>query len=495
MGRGFFYTDEALRELDPPNEEATWPKDIGEIHKTGVIFGGTFWDLRKALIVQFGMAQGAALTHKLYLGALRRSVSIPTSMVEVLAADDDDGDLSNGTPHECAIRNAYGRHGLRTATGAILAPGAINKNALATVVRVDLTDLSERCTGDEITSVTLAWKPSFTGVPQAGSVTMTPVGATKFWAQMPLTLDGQVFFQAIVNFKDGTGLTLADNLADPYYMLYQGPTVPLYCTDLEHDPFQEGWTTGTADGAPSPWEWGAPKAGGATDPPVAFSGSNILAMKLGGDYAAKQYSFVQLPPIDVKHFSDVRLQYRRWLAVEDSEFDKARITVNGKQAWINFTASQGNSSSTHHIDREWRFQDVPVSGYAFGHTLDIAWDLSTDDGLELGGWQIDDVCVVANLNSICGDGVKSPTEGCDDGPANADTPGACRTYCRLPTCGDGIVDFGEHCDAGPAGSPTCSNTCETLGDEGGCCSTSGDSTGSLVLGAFVGLLVLRRRRR
>ncbi|MEQ1737876.1 MAG: hypothetical protein ABL886_15895, partial [Rhodoglobus sp.] len=32
MGRGFFYDDEPLRDLDPVGEEFMWPKDIGEIH-------------------------------------------------------------------------------------------------------------------------------------------------------------------------------------------------------------------------------------------------------------------------------------------------------------------------------------------------------------------------------------------------------------------------------------------------------------------------------
>src|SRR6185295_9560938 len=125
MGRGFFYSDMPLRDLDPPNNENRWPQDIGEIHKTGIIFGGTFWDLRKALIASLGQTQAIPLTEKLYLGALRRSVNIPSSLVEVLATDDDDGDLSNGTPHECAIRDAYGRHGLRTVSGAISAPDRI----------------------------------------------------------------------------------------------------------------------------------------------------------------------------------------------------------------------------------------------------------------------------------------------------------------------------------------------------------------------------------
>src|ERR1700704_1412095 len=117
-----------------------------------MIFGGTFWDLRKALIAldPTHPDTGVALTQKLYVGALRRSTSIPTSLIEVLAADDDDGDLSNGTPHECAIRDAYGRHGLRTATGTVAAPDHLESPIPATTVRIELSGLAERCAGDEI---------------------------------------------------------------------------------------------------------------------------------------------------------------------------------------------------------------------------------------------------------------------------------------------------------------------------------------------------------
>jgi MYXO-CTERM domain-containing protein len=163
---------------------------------------------------------------------------------------------------------------------------------------------------------------------------------------------------------------------------------------------------------------------------------------------------------------------------------------------VNFTANMGQRSTIHHIDREWRFTDIGVSGYAFGHTLDISFDLQTDEGLQLGGWAIDDLCVVANRNSICGDGVKQQFEQCDDGANNADVPGSCRTFCLLPTCGDAILDNGEACDDGIAGSPTCDAECNVVEvEDGGCCSSSSGGEGALALGTLAGLLMFRRRRR
>jgi hypothetical protein len=498
MGIGFFYSERPLRNIDPPDSENRWPQDIGEVHKTGLIFGGTFWDLRKDLIATLGEDEGIRVVKKIYVGALRSSVSIPSSLIESLAADDDDGNLANGTPHECNIRNAYGRHGLRTATGTVAAPARLGQPTRGTTVHIDIDGLAERCSGDELDHAELDWKmPGDAGT--LGQTTATPseVDPTTFFAQLPLAIDGKVQFQVKIVFKDSSVLTLPDNLADPFYEIYDGRTVPLYCADFESgDPMTAGWVTGTDEGSPLQWSWGVPVSG-ATDPHAAFSSAHVLAQVLNGDYPAKSYSFIKMPSIDVGTWTDVHLQYRRWLAVEDSHYDQARITVGGKPAWVNFSQNIGDASAAQHIDREWRFQDVAVSGYQTGHTLDIAWDLKSDEGLQFGGWTIDDVCVVANAAGVCGDGVVTVHEGCDDGVNNADRPNACRTWCQKPYCGDGIVDDHEECDGGPDGDVTCTSTCTLIEPPGlgGCCSARRDAAGSCALGALTLGLLWRRRRR
>lgn len=496
MGRGFRYSDNPLRELDPPDKEWRWPEDVKEIHYTGQIYGGALWDLRADLIASLGEVEGGRLVHRYFLATLRRATNIPSALIETLVEDDDDGDLENGTPNECAIRSAFGKHGLRTASGTILAPGALDNRALSTLVKIDVTGLSARCDSDEIESVTVDWRPSNQPTPAAGSEEAHQTGPGRFWVQLPLAIDGKVLYRARVKFLDGSSFTLADNLADPYYELYQGETIPLYCTDFEDDnPFQTGWTSGAHEGS-STWEWGNQRSG-ATDPPVAYSGSRLLGQNLAGDYEPGTHTWIKMPEIDVGRWTDVHLQYRRWLAVEDSHFDQARITVNDKQIWMNFTANDGDGSATHHIDREWRFHDVLLSGWSPSRKLQVGWELKSDQGLHLGGWQLDDVCIVANVNSVCGDGVRTPTEGCDLGPANSDEPDAeCRTFCLKASCGDAILDSDEECDHG-APDNLCDAQCKNveLPTLGGCCSTGGGSGGSIVLGLLVGGLVLRRRRR
>jgi fibro-slime domain-containing protein len=58
--------------------------------------------------------------------------------------------------------------------------------------------------------------------------------------------------------------------------------------------------------------------------------------------------------------------------------------------------------------------------------------------------------VRTSCKSVCGDGVKTPDEVCDDGtPMNTGAYGKCEADCsrRGPFCGDGIVQTGEQCDS------------------------------------------------
>ncbi len=71
------------------------------------------------------------------------------------------------------------------------------------------------------------------------------------------------------------------------------------------------------------------------------------------------------------------------------------------------------------------------------------------------GEQCDDANDVADdgcdacMRPPCGDGIVQVGEDCDDGFGNSDTtPDACRLDCTAPICGDLVVDSGEECDDG-----------------------------------------------
>lgn len=68
------------------------------------------------------------------------------------------------------------------------------------------------------------------------------------------------------------------------------------------------------------------------------------------------------------------------------------------------------------------------------------------------------------MELICGDGILSPGEECDDGDQNSATvSGACRLDCRRARCGDFVADYilGEQCDQGVGNSDVTPDRCRT----------------------------------
>ncbi len=514
MGRGFFHSSSPLRDLDPDNREHKWPDDIGAIHFTGLIFGGAMWDLRKALVAEYGKGAGVALSDQLFFAAVQRATNIPTTYLEVLAADDDNGDLSDGTPNKCMINAVFGVHGLRT-VDLDLTPLSVEVptqegHRISLQVAGDST-----CPGDAVTGASLEWQ--IRGEPDSGGSLVLSENAGKYETDIPTQAAGTtVRYQIKVEFADGASTMFPNNAGDPWYEFFVGEVVVLYCTDFEDgDPFASGWTHGLTSGdgrdGADDWAWGTPAGTqGSGDPSTANSGDNVIGNDLGGGtynglYQPNKINFAMSPVVDTENYSDVRLQYWRWLNVEDAFFDKGTIHANGELAWINFNSDNGDSSSTHHADREWRFHDVPLSSHIKDGSVQVKFQIETDGGLELGGWNIDDFCIVAVTGAVCGDGVKTSSEECDDGAGNSDTtPGACRENCRAARCGDGVVDEAETCDDGNT-DPTdeCNNSCERGagfdggGGDCGCASgplRSDTGLGGLLLIGLCGFFLFRRRR-
>lgn len=114
--RDLDYVDPILGELDakvrcddaflPPN--CSCPGANSSIHCWSIALSGAFWDLRKAigdsaverLFADFAFVTGGSWGSE-------DTTDIIRLVLEVLIADDDDGDLTNGTPHETEILDAF----------------------------------------------------------------------------------------------------------------------------------------------------------------------------------------------------------------------------------------------------------------------------------------------------------------------------------------------------------------------------------------------------
>ncbi len=478
MGRGFFMSEEELRHLDPPGENV-WPNDVvGEVHHDGLIIGQALWDMRKELVTKLGDVEGVQHSNYLYYQALRRAVDIPSMHLEVLAADDDDGDVTNGTPNVCEINRAFGRHGLVLVGTTSSSLGVTPPMQEGFHVSVELTGLFPQCSTDQFDQATLTWKnrqqPS-----EQGTISMTSVG-NLLSATIPNQDAGSVIeYGVTIAFSDGGSLNLPDNAADPWYQFFVGEVIPLYCTDFETDPEAQGWTHGLSQGDPSEegnddWHWGEPKGTAAnSDPPSAFSGELSWGNDLqpmanyNGLYKPDIQNWSKTPVVATQGHTNIRLQYRRWLGVEDAQFDSAAIYSNDQKLWSNLETGGG---TTHHQDREWRFQDVDLSSTVSADgNVQVTFELTSDQGLQLGGWTIDDLCIVAYEAS----GNTNPTT---TGTGGAD-PGTGAGGDEAAGGGSNMVEPEDGCD--------CRSTST---------STSSGSSWALALGALA-LFGARRRKR
>jgi cysteine-rich repeat protein len=468
MGRGFFLSDAPMRDLD---NDKRWPDDTtGEVHDDGEIIGGAMWHVRQALEAKLGAAAGYEKTLDIYYSIIARASDIPSSYAEALVADDDDGDLANGTPNQCELNTAFKNHGLAdgVVTAGISAPLRTGFN-----VALDVAPPSGDCPGPEVTGVALEWK--LRGG-QAERIDLVQTGTT-FEAAIPTQPEGSVVqYRVTATLANGSSVAYPNNAADPFYEFYVGYTAPIKCADFES---ATDWTHG---GTGDDWEAGEP-LGLGNDPKTAFAGSGVFGTDLtkDGAYGKQIASFAESGDIDLEGHTDARLHLRRWLAVEDGFYDHARILINGEVAWENFASTtEPQQSGVNHVDREWRFQDIELAPYAATGKVNIRFELASDEGLQLGGWTLDDVCVVhpSAAPANCGDGTLQTDQGevCDDG--NLDGGDGCSATCQDETT---MPPGGE----------------DGAGDgEGGCCSSTRDPAGALVLaGLTLGILIPRRRRR
>ncbi len=472
MGRGFVLnSNNALRNLDPLGVEKRWPDDISaeDPHETGEIIGEALWDMRKELVALLGADAGKAKADDLYYATLQRAVDIPSTYVEILAADDDDGNLDNGTPNKCLVDRAFAPHGL---VDPLVGFGIRPPTRTGNDVSVTIGQPPGGCPAPTIGAVTLEWR--LRGDSALQSIAMTRTG-DDYQAAIPTQADGStVQYKVTVNVGSGD-VVYPDNIADPLYEYFVGPLVPVYCTDFETDPFAAGWTKGFTAGS-NDWEWGVPEGDRANgDPDTATSGTHVIGNDLGvgardGFYQPNVSNFVLSPEIDVSHATGVRLQYRRWLGVEDGFYDDAEVFADDVRVWGNLDSGDENGIAPH-LDHEWRSQDIDLGPQAGDGKVQVRFKLTADEGAQFGGWNVDDFCIMARTNILpgCGDGMLGGVEACDDGNNVA---------------GDGCT---ESCTIEPGVEPPT--------DDGGCCSTGGTPAGPIGLGLFSAGLLLRRRRR
>jgi MYXO-CTERM domain-containing protein len=372
-----------------------WPDDISsDPHETGLIWVGSLWDLRTYLQEDLDADTGAAIANQLYFGAIQRASDIPSTYVEVLAADDDDGDLGNGTPHFCEIERAFSAHGLADgldATGLTIAhrPLDIVVAEASSPITVTVERPHPECKHEVAIDNIVATVTR--GEEQPIDIDLRPDGK-RFLGELPPATSGSVFGYHLTAKAGTTSIARPDNRADPDYYVFAGETEKLFCTGFENG--ADGFTFDDGGFGTGTFAIGAPGGKGG-DPDQAYDGKNVLGTTLGGSglYLADRKAFAHGPVVDLKGARQVHLQMRRWLTVEDGFYDHATISVNGTMLWQNLGTNESDGTLDL-LDKEWRFFDLDISSVV-GESAQVTLGLDADPVQNFGGWNVDELCIVA----------------------------------------------------------------------------------------------------
>lgn len=193
---------------------------------------------------------------------------------------------------------------------------------------------------------------------------------------------------ATVTFSDTT-----NGKAFPYVVTLNVTRLPSSTTQyLETLDTNPGWaTTGQ-------WEFGVPQGNGSInpDPTSGYTGSNVYGYNLAGDYE----NDMALTPLtstafDCSNLENVWLSFWRWLGVESSSWDHAKIRVSTDGFnWTDIWNHNGGAIA----ETSWSNQMYDISALADGQsTVYVRWVMGTTDGsVTYSGWNIDDVAILGD---------------------------------------------------------------------------------------------------
>ncbi len=503
LAPGFFTSggDTWLREFD---SNLVWPDDENyDPHVTGLIFAGAMWDLRTALIDTLGEEAGIAQVEHLYSVALAGAVDIPSTYEEVVAADDNNGNLGDGTPNICEINDAFSQHGMGPSGGAAgitsshsPLPNQPPDEPIPVVADIGVS--FPECVPYGIESTVIHY--STNGGSGWTDIAMTNTTGDTWEAQIPGQPGGtQVLYS--IQVQDGGGgaaYNLPENPAAPFYMFYVGGLEEVFCDDFEES--DNGWTHALLEGEDAEgaddWQRDRPRAEGG-DPSEAVSGTRVWGNDLGanqynGQYQPDKVNQLLSPTINLTGVEHPRLQFWRWLQVEDGAYDQAQVLVNEEVVWTNYKSPNSvpeDERNVHHQDQEWVMHDLDLAGWANQAEIRVAFRITSDPGLEFGGWTVDDVCVysASEAGTLPGDDDDTPGDDDDSSPSDDDDDDA--------TADDDDATSGDDDDASANDDGPGANEEDLFGDPDGCACDSGSRNPSPALSALGLLLALSASRR
>lgn len=373
----------------------------GAVHTEGQAIASALWKTRRNLNNAFG-AMGGQIASGLFLGWMQtyNDTSICNNILDHwVALDDDNGNLSDGTPHLTEINGGFTEQNWP----AFVIPDVAITNVAGPAAAASVSHLQPVKVTATITSAlgsinSASVRYSTNDGASYASVAMNPTAIpNQYSAKIPGVVSPET-----VRWYIEAGSTAGNSASEPanapagYHFYYCGTLTTFASYNFEGGSDQ-GWTHVCLAGgsACDQWERANPAGSNAsTDPTAAFSGTNVWGTDLSttgndGMYEPNTSSELRSPTFDLSAATSVLLSFQRYLAVEEAIYDQAEVRVNGTVIW-------SNPLNGHTLDSSWTQQTFDITALAAGNpSVQIAFRISSDGGLEFGGWNIDDFALTS----------------------------------------------------------------------------------------------------
>ncbi len=338
MGTGFRTCDSGIRDAD---NRLQYPC-ASEIHYCGQLLSGCVWDTREALMVTEPERYEEILRALAVNSILLHSGSYITPQVTIdfLVLDDDDADLSNGTPHREEICSGFGAHNMDCPEFSPIAfefpdgrpPFA--RAEMPTTFRVNVIPLE---------ATPMAGTGELTYSLNGGSettVAMVQTAPNQYEATLPAaTCGGEFTYYVSAEATDGRRVNNpVDAPAETHAAVVATHTITAldddFETDQEWEPRQNPTLT---DGA---WQRGVPAgSGGQGDPITDYDGSGqcyVTGLARGSD-VDDGYAWLLSPTLDLSG-GDADVEFALWYtnyagSSPQNDLLKIYVSNNDGVAW------------------------------------------------------------------------------------------------------------------------------------------------------------------
>lgn len=369
LGLGFSSSDPNtfVRDYDFANgvTRKVYPQDIvGEVHADGEIIAGAWWS------TALNMGSTSAMAN-LFTASLAGLANGPDGsegqvytdiLIDALEADDNDADLTNGTPNSAAIVPAFALHGITLVSNAELAHTPITNASYQTPITLNAS----------LTNVQFAWALQglkggykINNDPNWTPLTFTDMGGYNFTGTIPAQANGTVISYyigiedingTVSNVQPAGANDIEPNL--PFYVLVGFNQI--FTEDFDNT--AGAWTEGLAgDNATTGiWEQNIPEQtdvnGIIVQPALQHTFNGLICYvtgaaslgAAGGNDVDNGKTSLQSPTFDLTGYTNPTFEYYRWYSNDQGATPKTDYwQVSASTDGINYSPVENTRVADH----------------------------------------------------------------------------------------------------------------------------------------------------